>query len=107
MNFNFLLCGSQYVVWNFTKSQNFFFTQSAPKTPIRDHPKSKSPSRGAQRETVVTKRTIVTSVVSSSSGQEEAAHTPVRSSSRIASLIEREVCMSRFFFPDLLRKGLV
>ncbi|KAK3732989.1 hypothetical protein RRG08_002595 [Elysia crispata] len=64
--------------------------KSAPKTPIRDHPKSKSPSRGAQRETVVTKRTIVTSVVSSSSGQEEAAHTPVRSSSRIASLIERE-----------------
>ncbi|RUS80561.1 hypothetical protein EGW08_011701 [Elysia chlorotica] len=59
-----------------------------PRTPSR--PKSRSPSRAAQKETVVTKRTVVTSVVSSSSGQEQAAHTPVRSSSRIASLIEKE-----------------
>ncbi|GFS16207.1 delta(14)-sterol reductase [Elysia marginata] len=60
------------------------------KTPSRSRPKSKSPSRGVLKETVVTKRTVTSSVLSSSSGQEQAAHTPVRSSSRIASIIERE-----------------
>ena len=65
--------------------------QPAPKTPSRSRQKSKSPSRGVEKEVVVTKRTITSSIFSSSSGQEKAAHTPVRSSSRIASLIEKEV----------------
>lgn len=62
----------------------------AAKTPSSSRQKSKSPSRGQEKDTVVTKRTVTSSILTSSSNQEQAAHTPVRSSSRIASIIERE-----------------
>ncbi|XP_059163052.1 delta(14)-sterol reductase TM7SF2-like isoform X2 [Physella acuta] len=52
--------------------------------------RSRSPARAQKKETSITKRSVITSYSNVSSSQEQASVTPVRTSTRIASLIEKE-----------------
>lgn len=63
----------------------------ATRSPGRPQGSTKSPTRAGSKATTITKRSIVTETyATTSANQEQASVTPVRTSSRISSLIEKE-----------------